>query len=244
MSLGNNSRVSSPSQLQTHAQMEYPVFDFVPIISCSFTGYQWEGPDPVFYSLAHQLFMHIDKIPLNLLLSSLGSPSFLSLSLCSRCSIPGALWPFDGLILVCQFLFCPGEFRTGHNTPAGSHQCWGAGFPLLTCCWCCSQRLPLLWGPITGSWSPWHPTGNPGSFLPRYFSMCCSPIWSTGMFLPMSSLGIFLLLKCMRFLFAHFCRLSGFPLNDGTTIWSVNCSFLFCVICKYADAIHRFRGVS
>lgn len=59
----------------------------------------------VIYSLSHQLFIDIDKIPLNLLLPSLSSPSFLSLLLCNRCSIPWALWPFDGLIPVCQFLF-------------------------------------------------------------------------------------------------------------------------------------------
>lgn len=144
----------------------------------------------VLYSLSHQLFIDIDKIPLNLLLPSLSSLSFLSLLLCNRCSIPWALWPFDGLIPVCQFLFCTGDLRTGHNTPAGSHQCWGAGVPLLTYCWCSSQRLTLLWGPITGSWSPWHLPGHPGSFLPSCFTACCSSTWCTGIFLPMSSLEI------------------------------------------------------
>lgn len=167
----------------------------------------------------------------------------VSQPLCNRCSIPWALWPFDELAAECPCLFCMGESRTGHNAPAGSHQCWGVGFPLLTCCWCSYQRLALLWGPITGSWSPWHLPGHPGSFLPSCFSACSAPTWYTGILLPMSRLGIFLLLKFMRFLFAHFCRLSRFPLNDGATIWSINYSFQFRVICKYADAMHRFRGV-
>lgn len=225
MSLGNHSRVWSPSQFTHMLKWNILYFILFPLL------------------LVHSLDTNEKGLTLCFLLPG-PSVIYAHWQDPPEPSLVQSKQSFDGLITVCKFLFCPGEFRTGHNTPAGSHQCWGGGFPLLTCCWCCSQRLPLLWGPITASWSPWHPTGNPGSFLPRYFSMCCSPTWSTGMFLPMSSLGIFLLLKCMRFLFAHFCRLSGFPLNDGTTIWSVNCSFLFCVICKYADAIHRFRGVS
>lgn len=106
--------------------MEFPVFDFVPIASCSLWIPMRRVWLCVLYSPSHQLFTHIAKIPLNLLLSSRSSRSFFSLSLCNRCSIPWAQWPFDGLILVC--LFCTGKFRTGHNTPAGSHQWWGEAF--------------------------------------------------------------------------------------------------------------------
>lgn len=84
--------------------MKYSIFEFVPIASFPFTGYQWEEPGSILYSLSHQLFIHIDKIPL----VHLSSPSFLSLSWHNRCSIPWILWPFDGFIPVCQLLFAQG----------------------------------------------------------------------------------------------------------------------------------------
>lgn len=61
------------------AQSELPVFQSVPIASCSGTGHHWREPGSVLFAPSLQLFMGTDKIPQSLLFSRLNSPGSLSL---------------------------------------------------------------------------------------------------------------------------------------------------------------------
>lgn len=74
---------------------------------------------PLSFSLLHQLFINIDKIPMSLLFQRLNSPGSLTLSSCERCVNP---WPYSWLcsrldIYLCQSLSFTEEPRTGPSTP-------------------------------------------------------------------------------------------------------------------------------
>ena len=64
------------------------VFKTVCVASCPFNGCHSEESGCTFSVLSHHVFIHIDKIPLNLLFSRLNGPSSFSLSLYVRCCSP------------------------------------------------------------------------------------------------------------------------------------------------------------
>jgi len=63
-----------------NAQMEPPVFQFVPTASCPITGHLWKEPGSELIASSLQLFIYIDKISSSLPFCRLNSPSSLSLS--------------------------------------------------------------------------------------------------------------------------------------------------------------------
>jgi len=67
-------------------QREPPVFQSVSIASGPVTGHHLEEPGSVLFAPSLQVCIHVDKIPLSLLLSKLNSPSSLSFSSQARCS--------------------------------------------------------------------------------------------------------------------------------------------------------------
>lgn len=84
--------------------MEFPVFQFVHLASCAFTGYKSEESYSVIFSPHHPiryLYTFIRSL-LSLLFPRLNNPSALSLSLCFRCSDPFAgLAPAHFMSLLC-----------------------------------------------------------------------------------------------------------------------------------------------
>lgn len=74
---------------------------------------------PLSFSLLHQLFINIDKIPMSLLFQRLNSPGSLTLSSYERCVNP---WPYSWLCSRLDIYLCPSlsfteEPRTGPSTP-------------------------------------------------------------------------------------------------------------------------------
>lgn len=47
--------------------MRFPVFQFVPIASCAFTGYHWEESGSIFSTPSYQVFIHIKTSSLTFL---------------------------------------------------------------------------------------------------------------------------------------------------------------------------------
>lgn len=85
-----------------------------------------------------KVFIYIDRIPLNLLLSRLSSPHSTSLFWYERCSSPLIIFmALSALVPPCHCASCKREPRNGHTTPdvvslgeskkEGSHSltCWG-----------------------------------------------------------------------------------------------------------------------
>ena len=64
--------------------MGIPILQFVPIPSCSFTGYHLAESGSVFFAVPHQISAHIDNILLSFLFCSLNNPISLSFSLYIR----------------------------------------------------------------------------------------------------------------------------------------------------------------
>lgn len=62
--------------------MEFPVFQFVPITSCPFTGHSRE--ELQLLSLPYQVFIPFGEITLSCICSRLNSPSFLTFYFCVR----------------------------------------------------------------------------------------------------------------------------------------------------------------
>lgn len=59
--------------------MEFPVFQCLPIASCSVSKHYWEEPDSLFIPF-HWVFVYTGNILLSLFSSGLNSPSSLKLS--------------------------------------------------------------------------------------------------------------------------------------------------------------------
>lgn len=100
----------------------------VPIWILSFSGYplplvlsvsrhNWENPQCSFLIFSHQVFTHIDKLPLSFPFSRLNNRSPLSLSSYERCSsVSSFLWPFLGLTSIYPCFFHTGQPRPGPST--------------------------------------------------------------------------------------------------------------------------------
>lgn len=92
--------------------MGITILQFVPIPSCSFTGYHLAESGSVFFTVPHQIFAHIDNIPLSFLFCSLNNP--ISLSFCLYIRIGSN--PLIILAVLC---------RT-HSSASMSFLPWGA----------------------------------------------------------------------------------------------------------------------
>ena len=135
--------------------MEFPAFQCVPTASRPVTGHHWEEPGSIFFTPSHQVFIHIDKIPLSLLFSRLSCPSSLSLSSCERCSsalIFVALhWTCSGKSM--SLLYWGAQHWTQHTSCVSPVLSRGAGSPPSTCwprsAWC----SPGGWWPSLPSYN-------------------------------------------------------------------------------------------
>lgn len=67
--------------LSQYIKMEFLIFQFMPIASSPYTGYQWEESNSIFKPFC-SIFIHTDRISLRILFSRLSSHSCLSFSLC------------------------------------------------------------------------------------------------------------------------------------------------------------------
>lgn len=75
----NKAKESKAKQNKILCLIEFPVFEFLPIVSCSVSGYGWKESGLIF-NPTHQIFTDIDGISLILLSSKMNSPVSLSLS--------------------------------------------------------------------------------------------------------------------------------------------------------------------
>lgn len=63
----------------SYDEMNFLVFQFVSLDTCSISGYHWKTVS-IFFTFAYQKFMHMDKIPLISLFSKLENSNCLCLS--------------------------------------------------------------------------------------------------------------------------------------------------------------------
>lgn len=83
----------------SNSYMAFPVFQWVPSSSCPVAGHHREVSGFCLPYFSHQSFTHMDKIPLNLLLSRLSNPSTVILSSYKSSS---SLIPFMSLHWMCS----------------------------------------------------------------------------------------------------------------------------------------------
>lgn len=120
---------------------EFSIFEFVPIASGPVPGHHWKEPGHVFFGLSFQVFIHINRIPLNLPFTRLSSPNFLSLSSYDRCSSPLIIFvAIASLIPLCPRVSCNREPRNWHGIPDVASLCVSQieGSCPLTCWQCYS----------------------------------------------------------------------------------------------------------
>ena len=94
--------------------MEFLVYQFVPVVSCTFSGYHWEESDSVFFTPSCQVFTHIAKMPLNLVFYTLNGSNSQPLLLRQMlqaiyCKDITAL--FSSVSQDPQLLFCRTSFQ-------------------------------------------------------------------------------------------------------------------------------------
>lgn len=110
--------------------MEFPVLQFVPIVSCPVSGHQWEKSDSIFFTALYQVFLNIDKIPLSLLFSKMNRTHFHSLSSYVRCS--SSLIISVALCWTSPVFPCLSYIRIQHSRSAWPVLHRGEGSPPLT----------------------------------------------------------------------------------------------------------------
>lgn len=99
-------------------QMKLLICQFVPLASCPVTGHNWKEPNSILFAPSFQVFIHNDKIPLDLLFFRMNqpfpvSPSSLDLSSQERCCSPLIIsWPSTRLFTICPCLCCTERPRT------------------------------------------------------------------------------------------------------------------------------------
>lgn len=178
--------------------------------SCPFNGYCSEESGCTFSAISHQVFMHIARIPLNLLFSRLSSHSSSNLYIRQILpSLKSSLWSFTGLCARSPYLPCVEEARTGPSTPdvsregSSSSPCW-RHFSWCSpgCCWCSTPQGCIVDFSLVS-------TRLNRSFLARLLSSWSAPCWYVELFLPKCRAFHFPLWMLMRFLPAHFSSLSS-----------------------------------
>lgn len=227
--------------------MESPVFHFVPFVFCPVTENHWQEFCSVFFILPHQVFIHLDKIPLRLCFGQ-NNPSSLSLSSYQRCFTPFIIFMvffWSLLVHVCLIL--------GHQMPdpafqvclTSAEQRRGITSLGLLVILCLMQPRRLLafvskgHGWLMVNLSPRCPRSFAAELLSRQ-TFCCMH-WCLRLFL---SRGRTWCIHLLTFFFVELHEVpvgpfvghsSEVPLNGITSIWCIIHSPQICILYKFAE---------
>lgn len=142
-------------------------FLFVLIASFPVTGHHWEKSVCIFFIDSHQVFIHVDNVPLSFPFSRLTVWAFPgSLCMADAPIVSSSLWSFTGLIPVCPLLCWWAQNWTHHQRCLTTSEERGeiTSLPLLANC-SSGCHWPLPQWHIRGLCSTWCPPGSPGHFL-------------------------------------------------------------------------------
>lgn len=209
--------------------MEFPVFQFVPVTSCPFTGHSRE--ELQLLSLPYQVFIPFGEITLS--------------CICSRLNISHILLLYQIHQSLNHLHWVPVSYTGPAQSPAVSHWCWVEEENQLPrpssssgLCWLLFKVFCVSRQQVSRSFCK-------AAFQPVKPAMC----WCLGLFLAKYRTRHFLLLQAVRCLWAHFsCLLRSlsvhflaslsleYILKDmgmrdlASVSWAVKCPALFCSV--------------